>query len=206
MSLRLVGSLMILTAALPGQTQVDLYNQVKGSTKPVKIGSTLPATCRAGDLFLHTAVAGGQNVFACISDNIWVPQGGGSLTIQGDGVAVGTESIQNFMAGFGILKTLSNIDSRVDIGYTIDSAVVQTHEVARALVAAVESSAKNKSDVILGATAVLLGEQGLAAQRAEHERIAGEGVVPLIVTLVEHDGKSVALMVTVIPMAPATLH
>ena len=131
MSLRLVGSLMILTAALPGQTQVDLYNQVKGSTKPVKIGSTLPATCRAGDLFLHTAVAGGQNVFACISDNIWVPQGGGSLTIQGDGVAVGTESIQNFMAGFGIVKTLSNIDSRVDIGYTIDSAVVQTHEVAQ---------------------------------------------------------------------------
>ena len=31
-------------------------------------------------------------------------------------------------------------------------------------------------------------------------------MVPLIVTLVEHDGKSVALMVTVIPMAPATLH
>jgi hypothetical protein len=77
---------------------------------------------------------------------------------------------------------------------------------ARALVAAVESSAENKSDVILGATAVLLGEAGLAAQRAEHERIAGNGAVPLIVTLVEHDGKSVAVMVTVIPMAPATLH
>src|SRR3954447_19970653 len=44
---------------------------------------------------------------------------------------------------------------------------VQTHEVARALVAAVESSAENKSDVILGTTAVLLGEAGLAAQRAE---------------------------------------
>ena len=60
--------------------------------------------------------------------------------------------------------------------------------------------------MILGATAVLLGEQGLAAQRAEHERIAGDGGVPLIVTLAEHDGKSVALMVTVIPMGPATLH
>ena len=53
---------------------------------------------------------------------------------------------------------------------------------------------------------MLLGEAGLAAQRAEHERIADKGAVPLIVTLVEHDGKSVAVMVTVIPMAPATLH
>ena len=88
----------------------------------------------------------------------------------------------------------------------VDESAFQTHEVARALVAAVESSAKNKSDVILGATAVLLGEAGLAAQRAEHERIAGNGAVPLIVTLVEHDGKSVAVMVTVIPMAAATVH
>jgi len=40
----------------------------------------------------------------------------------------------------------------------VDESAFQTHEVARALVAAVESSAKNKSDVILGATAVLLGE------------------------------------------------
>jgi hypothetical protein len=88
----------------------------------------------------------------------------------------------------------------------IDASAFQSHEVARALVAAVESAGKNKSDVILGATAVLLGQKGLAAQRAEHERIAGSGGTPLIVTLVEHDGKSVALMVTVIPMAMATLH
>jgi hypothetical protein len=51
-----------------------------------------------------------------------------------------------------------------------------------------------------------LGQKGLAAQRAEQERISGSGGTPLIVTLVEHDGKSVALMVTGIPMAMATLH
>jgi hypothetical protein len=45
------------------------------------------------------------------------------------------------------------------------------HEVARALVAAIESSAHSKSDVILGATTLLLGAQGLAAQRAEQDRI-----------------------------------
>jgi hypothetical protein len=88
----------------------------------------------------------------------------------------------------------------------IDECEFQTHEIARALVAAIESSAPNKSDAILGATSALLGEAGLDAQRAEQERIADTGAVPLVVTLVEHDGKSVALMVTVIPMPPATLH
>src|SRR3954451_23884421 len=82
----------------------------------------------------------------------------------------------------------------------------QTHEVARALVGAIESSAPNKSDVILGATAALLGEAGLDAQREEQERIADAGAVPLVVTLVEHDGRTVAVMVTVIPMSAATLH
>src|SRR3954453_2016833 len=46
----------------------------------------------------------------------------------------------------------------------IDEGEFQTHEVARALVGAIES-APNKSDVILGATAALLGEAGLDAQR-----------------------------------------
>jgi hypothetical protein len=54
----------------------------------------------------------------------------------------------------------------------IDEGELQTHEVARALVGAIESSAPNKSDVILGATAALLGEAGLDAQREEQERIA----------------------------------
>ena len=57
----------------------------------------------------------------------------------------------------------------------LDESAFQTHEVARALVAAVKSSAHNKSDVILGATAVLLGQKGLEAQRADHERIAQGG-------------------------------
>jgi hypothetical protein len=56
----------------------------------------------------------------------------------------------------------------------IDEGEFQTHEVARALVGAIESSAPNKSDVILGATAALLGEAGLDAQREEQERILRE--------------------------------
>ena len=93
-----------------------------------------------------------------------------------------------------------------NITLDIDEGEFQTHEVARALVGAIESSAPNKSDVILGATAALLGEAGLDAQREEQERIADTGAVPLVVTLVEHDGRTVAVMVTVIPMPAATLH
>ena len=51
----------------------------------------------------------------------------------------------------------------------IDEGEFQTHEVARALVGAMESSAPNKSDVILGATAALLGEAGFDAQREEQQ-------------------------------------
>jgi hypothetical protein len=52
----------------------------------------------------------------------------------------------------------------------------------------------------------LLGDAGLDAQREEQERIADTGAVPLVVTLVEHDGRSVAVMVTVIPVPAVTLH
>ena len=54
----------------------------------------------------------------------------------------------------------------------VDEREFQTHEVARALVAAMESSAENKSDVILGATAVA-GGAGLAAQRADQSGSPG---------------------------------
>jgi len=51
-----------------------------------------------------------------------------------------------------------------------------------------------------------IGGLVLDAQREEQERIADTGAVPLVVTLVEHDGRTVAVMVTVIPMPAATMH
>lgn len=129
--LQSMAAIAFLASQLRGQTLLDLNNQVKSSTKAVKIGPALPASCKAGDVFLNTTAPGGQNVFTCLSDNLWVPQGGGTLTIQGDGVTIGTEAVQNFVGGFGLIKTLSNQGSRLDVGYTVDPAVVQTHVTAQ---------------------------------------------------------------------------
>ena len=83
-------------------------------------------------------------------------------------------------------------------GQTSDEGEFQTHEVGRGAGRRSSPLRRNKSDVILGAIAALLGEAGLDAQREEQERIADTGAVALVVTLVEHYGRTLAVMVTVI--------
>lgn len=40
-------------------------------TKPVKVGTVLPATCGVGELFFDTASPAGQNLFGCTAPNTW---------------------------------------------------------------------------------------------------------------------------------------
>jgi hypothetical protein len=75
-----------LSASLSGawaQTRLDLRAQSKNvdfsaatSTKPSKIGTTLPASCSVGETFLKTDAQPGQNFYACAAGNVWTPQGG----------------------------------------------------------------------------------------------------------------------------------
>lgn len=83
------------TAALSAQTQVDLGNQGRNvdfrnavATKPVKTGSSLPATCQAGELFFNTAAGAGQNLYGCTTSGQWVVQsgGGGGAALPAGGV------------------------------------------------------------------------------------------------------------------------
>jgi hypothetical protein len=46
------------------------------STKPVKTGTTAPATCAVGELFFDTDATAGSNVFGCTATNTWTAQGG----------------------------------------------------------------------------------------------------------------------------------
>lgn len=71
--------------ALLGQTQVDLRTQSKTvdfrdaqSTKPMKSGGVLPASCDAAEMFFLTSAPAGSNIFACPALNTWVLQSGGS--------------------------------------------------------------------------------------------------------------------------------
>lgn len=66
------------------QTQVDLRTQSKNvdfaaaaSTRPVKTGASLPATCQVGELFFRTGVAAGSNLYGCTSTDQWSLEAGG---------------------------------------------------------------------------------------------------------------------------------
>lgn len=55
----------------------------KTSTKPVKTGTTAPATCSVGELFFDTDATAGQNIYACTATNTWTLQSGGGAGTPG---------------------------------------------------------------------------------------------------------------------------
>src|SRR5512147_2151403 len=70
------------TAVGYAQTTVDLRTQSKSvdfsgasSTKPAKVGTTLPAVCVAGEAFFKLNAASGRNWYGCSEANVWVLQG-----------------------------------------------------------------------------------------------------------------------------------
>ena len=78
----LAGVLVLAGGPLRGQTQVDLKTQTKNvdfsaapTTKPVKAGTALPATCTSGELFFKTNAAPGGNLYLCTAVNTWTPSG-----------------------------------------------------------------------------------------------------------------------------------
>src|SRR5579871_4340859 len=65
------------------QTLIDLRTQSKSvdfsgaaTTKPVKAGVALPATCSVAELFLKTDAPAGANLYVCASTNTWTVQAG----------------------------------------------------------------------------------------------------------------------------------
>lgn len=52
----------------------------KTSTKPVKTGTVLPATCGIGELFYKTDATAGQNIYSCTALNTWTQHTGGSVS------------------------------------------------------------------------------------------------------------------------------
>src|ERR1035438_9423741 len=67
------------------QTQIDLQAQSKNvdfsgspTTRPLKSGVTLPATCSVGDMFFLTNAAAGANLYGCAATNSWTLESNGS--------------------------------------------------------------------------------------------------------------------------------
>ena len=68
------------------QTRVDLKTQSKSvdfsgasTTKPLKAGNSLPATCSVGELFFLTSGSAGTSVYVCSATNAWMVPGTASV-------------------------------------------------------------------------------------------------------------------------------
>lgn len=147
-----------LMSTLVAQTRVDLQNQSKNVnlqaapfTAPVKSGAALPATCTLADLFFETTAPAGANVFGCTATNTWALEGGaggsgGSLTIDNNGTAIGSRAIANFIPGAGILNTISDTGTQINIQQSIDSGVILTragHQSGQTLLCASSSASSS---------------------------------------------------------------
>lgn len=77
-----------LMAGISGQTRLNLAGQATNPdfalmqhTRPAQVGTAIPATCQAGELFFHSAAANGQNLLGCVSTNTWASMSGTNAVI-----------------------------------------------------------------------------------------------------------------------------
>lgn len=91
------------------QTTVNLQNQGKNPdfstfafTRPVTVGTALPATCSVGQLFFNSAAAAGVNLYACTATNVWSLEAGNS---GGGGGTGGSGSGASFASQLGDFST-----------------------------------------------------------------------------------------------------
>lgn len=108
----IVVMLFALTPAFSQITTLNLGTQGRNAdfsnlpfTRPVAVGTSLPATCQVGQLFFNSAAAAGANLYGCTAPNTWTLQSGGgssgtggSPTPTGSGTAAFSPSSLNFSA------------------------------------------------------------------------------------------------------------
>lgn len=120
-----------------GQTQINLATQSKNinftsaaETRPVQTGSALPPTCQPGDMYFLLTGQSGQNLYGCPSANNWTPLGSpasATVTLENNGVVVGSRNTANILPGTGILQATSDDGTELNLQTLIDPAIVQTN-------------------------------------------------------------------------------
>ena len=135
--LSIFGVVLAAASLVCAQTQVDLRTQSKTvdftaapETRPVKTGTALPATCTTGDMYFLTTAVAGANLYGCVAVNTWSLQsgggggGGGSVTVDSNSTVVGSRSVNNYIAGAGILSAISDTGTQINIQQGIDPSYV----------------------------------------------------------------------------------
>jgi len=84
-----------------GQTAVDLTRQGKLGS-----GTTLPASCKTGQVFFKSDAPSGANVYACTAQNVWTAEGvasaGSGIVVSGNAIAVEDAVVPMYYAGTGV--------------------------------------------------------------------------------------------------------
>jgi hypothetical protein len=116
---------LLLAASCFGQTLVDLRTQSKSidfsalpSTRPVQVGTALPATCQVGQLFFKSDAIAGANLYGCAATNLWSVQSAGS----GAGGGSGSGSGASMAAQLGDLQATRTSSNVLTIGANCSAA------------------------------------------------------------------------------------
>ena len=117
--------------ALPRQSQSMDFSGFP-TTKPMKTGATLPATCGVAEMFFNLAALPGLNVYECPTPNVWVPIGGisaPSYTTVGNLPQFSNTTGTAISAGLGVVTTVgspgadTNIPTEKSVRAAIAAAV-----------------------------------------------------------------------------------
>ena len=144
--------LVMIFLSLPAaaQTQIDLRTQTKSvdftaavSTKPLKTGSVLPATCQVGDMFFNTAATPGANLYGCTAVDNWSIQGGSSESCAYDTVD-GTLKCRNAQGVvYATVRTASSGTANQWVDYISPTGVPHTSQPTASAVGAVADPGSN---------------------------------------------------------------
>lgn len=130
--MRTISSILAFCAlAIPAaaQTQINYATQTQPLSRPVQTGTVLPSICNIGELFVNTAAPAGQNLYACLSQNIWTLQssGGGSGGGSGNAGATVTTTFSTtptFTCPSATLGTVVSFRLNADLSANITSSAL----------------------------------------------------------------------------------
>lgn len=87
--------------------------------------ATLPTTCTVGDIGYQTS--GTTGLYACTAANTWGALGGlSAVTVQSNGTVVGSRGTINIVPGSGIVPTVSDTGTKINIQSALDTTVAET--------------------------------------------------------------------------------
>lgn len=99
-------------------------------------------------MFFLTSAAAGANLYGCTAPNTWTVEasnGGGSLTVQNTGVAVGVRPILNLSTGTGEVQAISDTGTSIAVQSSVDTSTVETRASDQAGVSLLCSSASGSA-------------------------------------------------------------